>query len=364
MFETGLEALVEKVADFQKEAIGQRQQDRMREALKRMDASGTAFPSTNEWTVAKKHLTPLPDKDPRLPLWREEEFQAHFSPPYIGRTGDKLLDPFTDPVRIPKDHFDKVLTSGRHHASDVVNIPFLDDVAAAHAQPGVFPEHVAWRAHKGEKNVASVMGEAAGGKGPRWTSALPSVSGGYAKQRHGVSEPNMRLNAYSLGAIPDGAQGPWTPHIANDPRGTPQMDVKQRNQRAGKSSVGGSPLYEKVIDAEHMPAPIATYKPLPSGKFQRVQGRNLLTPDARDYVKTLPAHKPTAKDLHALSDLNPSLKPLLMTPRPGVGTALRETASSIGTAAARAATGVGNAASGFGGMLGRAAARLRGLRAG
>lgn len=155
---------------------------------------------------------------------------------------------------------EREMVSGRHRADDIVDLPMLDTLTpgSERARPGVHPDRIAWRS-------AAPLADL--GDGPRWFSGIPDVSAGYSQRLR-------PLQAYDHTQIPDANKGPWTPHIAKDPR-QPGVDITTR--QAGTAAIGASPIYERVIDAPHIPAPLTTYKPLPTlGRFMRVRGPNLL----------------------------------------------------------------------------------------
>lgn len=249
-----------------KEAIGQRQQSRMEAAIGRMDASTSAHASPN-WEAALNRFNPSVPTEAS-----EEPFIQQFSPVWHESEKSPVAD------------IEKTLTSGRHHKSDIVNMPFSDDPAQAAAHPGVHPGSVAWRGAHPLQNTPT-EGLPLRKKDPRWFSGLPSVSGGYTEQ-------GQHLNAYALNDVPSEYQGPWTHHVAKDPRG---MTGPLPTHATG-SPVGSSPIYEKVIDAHAIPeTPLSSYKPLPTpGRFQRVRGPNLLT---GELPASVTPHRPTVKAL-------------------------------------------------------------------
>jgi hypothetical protein len=241
-----------------------------------------------------------------------------------------------NPVPTPHETIDKILTSGRHRESDVVSVPFTDDPEAAVKQPGFNPERIAWRGGTAAPNSdPPSRGASIAGRDPRWFSGLPSVSAGYAS--HGT------LNAYPLEGIPSGAQGPWTRHIATDPR---DLSPHERRvvaagggRRSGRSAVGESPFYEKVIDAPYIPDPVTTYKPLSTpGKFQRVRGPNLLAgelpplAEARAVEQAAPAATAAVEDIARAGGALPKLRAAGQAAGQALGRAGSATGRSLGRA--------------------------------
>jgi hypothetical protein len=285
----------------EKTAIGKRQTTRIEQALRNTNSARRAItPSSNNslgplWRPASEALTPdLLDfnTSPTQEL-ANEKYQHDFSPTYedgrektraLRRQNKEIPNSLKGSVGRPTDEIDKLQSSGRHKATDVVHVPFIDDPNVASTQPGVHPDRIAWRGANPTSHE---------GTGPRWFSGIPNVSSGYAQSLSQSGTSAARLNAYELAKIPDENQGSWTPHISEDPRG--QKIHQPKN--SGKSEVGNSPIYEKVIDAKAIPAePLSTYKPLLSpGKFQLTKGPNVLRGDLPPHVLQ---HAPTVNALH------------------------------------------------------------------
>ena len=213
----------------------------------------------------KKLLTKNPKKKKtrkRMRHWQEEMRDVL---PRVSRTHPSAQDA------------KKLLTSGRHSPSDVVSVRPIEKLAPrdVRGRPGVDPTSVAW---KGGEPPAPDLPE-----GPRWVSGIPEVGASYARAapsgyagQHAQHISQNALEALPLKGVPAKAQGPWSRHIAVDPRG---KDVSAL-ATTGRSPVGEHPLYEKVIDSTAMPKPVSRYKPLPDTgdglQFQRVMGPNLL----------------------------------------------------------------------------------------
>lgn len=122
---------------------------------------------------------------------------------------------------------------------------------------------------------------------PRWFSGSPSISAGYLK------EPNATLRAYDIRNLPEGSSGPFTPHVATDPRKISSdelknlSDVVSKTGRSGSSDVSASPFYEKTINYGNIPEPIARYKSTSErGLLQFLEGEEIL-PRANLSVKEL-----------------------------------------------------------------------------
>ena len=99
----------------------------------------------------------------------------------------------------------------------------------------------------------------------RWLSGSPSVAAGYGP----------RIKAYRLPNDPE--IGPFTPHIAKDPRKleTP-VDKIDRYKGQNTSNQGAWPYYERVVPNRLLePSQIAEYKRLPmsENEYQLVRGK-------------------------------------------------------------------------------------------
>lgn len=297
-----------------KEAIGKRQVERMRDATVRMRARGlegkklapnwqSGIPQAEDsrlWDSAERTLTPYSEE-----VFRGYDRWIENSKKTESRAFDQLFSPvYEDPNPVTKwqrgkqlplrkrlsevEHakrLDDLHVSGMHDKARVVDVPFLDEVAAAESAAGVHPGQVAWR---GGTSVA--------GDSPRWFSGLPNVAAGYLPEDSQASlrsrlTPRGRLEAFPLDQVPDEHQGPWTKHIAVDPR------VKGRNSKhLGESPVGDSQIYEKVIDGNHVPDSLTSYKPLLTpGRFLLEKGPNLLR--EQQMPASVGMHAPTVKAL-------------------------------------------------------------------
>ncbi len=265
----------------EKTAIGKRQTSRIQKALMDM---GLTQPVPNResrdgWYTAHAALT---GRDKNRPS-KMEDYQREFSPVYEDPSAitKKQRQDMVPPQqrRNEIDHtrrLDELMTSGRHDKRDIVDVPFIDDPTEAARQPGVNPDRIAWR---GELPKPDFDPTPSAPKGSRWYSGMPNVSSGYiepglgGRSLHERATNTGRLHAFALNKVPDQHQGPWTYHIAVDPR----TNSIPTSPNAGRSDAGLSPIYEKVMDVEHVPSPLTTYKPLLTpGKFIREKGPNIL----------------------------------------------------------------------------------------
>jgi len=256
---------------MEKYAIGQRQIARIRGVLEKAVAAHRrsggdvplpkSFVSSGQQSKAPLINTGIPGQAVQT---TDEGIARYFSPVTSMALSQKGID---SRITARDPTLEQRLTSGRHHASDVVDLPSTNQMQPGQEtiQPGFAPSTLAYKG-----GPTSDYGEV----GPRWLSAIPSVSAGYAQ------DPALqtRLRAYVLKQIPAAAQGPWTPHLGVDPRGfSPDKVNALSRENSGRSAIGNSPFYEKVVDSTAVPTPFAEYKPLPTPfRFQRVRGPNVL----------------------------------------------------------------------------------------
>ena len=162
-----------------------------------------------------------------------------------------------------------MMTSGRHNANDISDIMDTVDKKTGRVLggKGYNPDRVAYRA------TTTPSRQTISREDPRWLTAHPDVAGGYGKQRGG-----SHVTAYDLKQIPEGDQGPWSPHIAKDSRQMTREDIQSimdtDGRYRGSSPQGESPTYEKVVAQKALAgAETHRYKLLPDASYMRVAGK-------------------------------------------------------------------------------------------
>lgn len=252
-----------KTGSLVKTAIGQRQRQRIDEALARVDRPD----------IYEHNLLPTP-------------VRREGSPPskrISGRAYAKYQESVKHHNAVAEAAADRLLMSGRHTDTPPVEVYKPRSIEDALAGPGIHPDRLAWR---GTSPVAERPGFY--GHPIRHFSALPSVAREYAQGLHSLTKSH--INAYAIGDVPDANQGPWTPEIDIDPRVR-----KPVISGLGESRASAVPVYEKVIDATHVPVPVASYKQLTNpDRLQLVRGIDILRGAS---VEHLPVHHPTVDAL-------------------------------------------------------------------
>jgi 2'-5' RNA ligase len=277
-----------KAAAFamEKVAIGQRQRQRILDALDKGVPAHADSTQSDTWTRATaavkngrpgetaSQLDALFSPRGSPPKTLQEIANTSYSPRMWDRAeAEGFKSPHARDVTIFRrgvDHrdmaqVDRMMASGRHTVDDVVDLPRLTQ-GMEYTTAGAHPETIAWRGAP-THIPATAMVDGKNGMGPRWFSGIPQVAGNYA-----ASRLDSVLRAYDTSQIPAPHIGPWTREVSIDPRGVPPHLLS-----SGPRFPRNSPIFERVIDAPHIPAPLATYKPLSTpGRFMRVRGPNLL----------------------------------------------------------------------------------------
>lgn len=178
----------------------------------------------------------------------------------------RVLDTVSQREMALYPRYERELLSGRHGPE--VQVPqTVTDIGEHVPSESLAPERVAYRGtqfSRAQKDDLSA-------DTPRWVTAHPDVATAYAHPA-GVSRyPKVRpaeLTAYATEKMP--SAGPWTPHIAKDPRAG-NVDTSQ--QLAGDSAWGQSPTYERVVDhGDLQAAQTHRYVVMPSGIGKLLQG--------------------------------------------------------------------------------------------
>jgi len=173
-------------------------------------------------------------------------------------------------------------SSGRHSPQDVVQLNSIQTATpeSVTREPGFNARRYAY---KGGVPINLPANE------PQWMTAIPSVAAGYAQSGHADNWGQSRLRVFDATKLRDA--GPWTHHIATDPRGAlgrlrlmaASFRLRPKIPNAGGSLVGTSPYYERVVGGQQA-EPLATYKPIApeDGIYMRVRGKtNPLAPGVK-----------------------------------------------------------------------------------